>query len=534
MISERDYQVEDVQSIFSQWETHRSTLYVAATGLGKTVVMVKVAKQMLPKRTIFLCHRKELIFQARDAFLRAGMNCEIEMGELHARSSLFSKSDVILATVQTLASGKVDAKRIKRQNPMDFGLLLYDESHHSVSPSNRATVDYFLNGNPNLKVLGVTATPDRLDEVALGKIFETVAAKRDILWGIDNGWLVPIKALSIRVEDMDLTGVHVTAGELNGAALAAVMEKEKPLYGLAQGALEAAFYLEPNTLHGVPFSDWQSFLLDNNTPPRSVLCFTVSVKHAEMLSDIFNRVVPDIAGWVCGETEETQRDRTNERFKDGRLTILCNCSTHTEGVDVPRAEVVIPKPTMSRSLLVQMIGRPLRPVQVGGLSISDYYSTAEDRKRAIASSKKPRCIVLDFYGVTGKHKLVSVADALGGDFEEKTRERAVENARAKMVPVDMTEEMIAAKEQLAKEAEERRRQEAARKQKVFLKSKFAVKEVNPFDKNHSSVMKTASRNASGLSEKQRAFLIKRGRNPDSMPVWAAKELIGEIFASWKR
>lgn len=204
MISERDYQVEDVQSIFSQWETHRSTLYVAATGLGKTVVMVKVAKQMLPKRTIFLCHRKELIFQARDAFLRAGMNCEIEMGELHARSSLFSKSDVILATVQTLASGKVDAKRIKRQNPMDFGLLLYDESHHSVSPSNRATVDYFLNGNPNLKVLGVTATPDRLDEVALGKIFETVAAKRDILWGIDNGWLVPIKALSIRVEDMGL------------------------------------------------------------------------------------------------------------------------------------------------------------------------------------------------------------------------------------------------------------------------------------------------------------------------------------------
>ena len=181
-----------------------------------------------------------------------------------------------------------------------------------------------------------------------------------------------------------------------------------------------------------------------------------------------------------------------------------------------------------------MIGRPLRPVQVGGLSISDYYSTAEDRKRAIASSKKPRCIVLDFYGVTGKHKLVSVADALGGDFEEKTRERAVENARAKMVPVDMTEEMIAAKEQLAKEAEERRRQEAARKQKVFLKSKFAVKEVNPFDKNHSSVMKTASRNASGLSEKQRAFLIKRGRNPDSMPVWAAKELIGEIFASWKK
>ena len=181
-----------------------------------------------------------------------------------------------------------------------------------------------------------------------------------------------------------------------------------------------------------------------------------------------------------------------------------------------------------------MIGRPLRPVQVGGRSISDYYSTADERKAAIDGSKKPRCIVLDFYGVTGKHKLVSVADALGGDFSEKERELAVENARAKMTPVNMTDEMIAAKEQIAKEAEEARRKEAARKQKLIAKSKFVVSEVNPFDQHGSAVMKTTPRNGATLSEKQRAFLIKNGHDPTKMPVGYAKKLIGDIFASWKK
>jgi len=186
----RDYQEEDVSAIIQQWETVRSTLYSAATGLGKTFVMTEVVERRLPSRTIFLAHRSELIWQARNAFLRRGIECEVEKGELVSGTSFFTRAPVVLATVQTMQSGKENFKRMQRFKPMDFGTLLYDESHHAVSKGNKKIVDYFLQGNPNIKVLGVTATPDRHDEEALGQIFETVAAKRDILFGVDNGWLI--------------------------------------------------------------------------------------------------------------------------------------------------------------------------------------------------------------------------------------------------------------------------------------------------------------------------------------------------------
>jgi superfamily II DNA or RNA helicase len=535
MISERDYQVEDVDAIYQQWETHQAVLYVAATGLGKTVVMVKVSKRKLPGRTLFLCHRGELISQAVEAFARGGMTCDIEKADLYARTTMF-KPDVVVATVQTLASGKLDKKRMHRFDPREFSLLLYDEVHHSVSSVNKSIVDYFMKGNPDLKVLGVTASADRMDGKALGQIFQSVASKRDIRWGIDNGWLVPIKALGIRVDEMDLSGVSKGSnGDLSQSGLAKIMEMEKPLYAVAQGSLEAAFYLEPNCLHGVDPEDWGNFLLDNSTPPRSVICFTASVKQAEMLSNIFRRVVPGISDWVCGETEQGHRDEINDRFKKGTLSILCNCGTHTEGVDIPRAEVVVPKPTLSRSLFVQMVGRPLRPAQVKGQSLCDLHATAEQRRRAIASSRKPTCIVLDFYGVSGKHKLVTMADALGGDYTELERKLATEEARAKMVPVNMDEEMLAAREKLRQQAEEARQREEAQKRRLIARSRFTVTHVNVFDRTQATPLVIPKRTGAMLSEKQRAIIVnKLGKDPDKLPIGYAKKLIGDYFAKFRR
>ena len=535
MISDRDYQVEDVDAIYREWETHQATLYLAATGLGKTVVMVKVAKRMLPGRTLFLCHRGELVNQAVEAFHRAGMRCDIEKADSFARTSLF-KPDVVIATVQTLASGKVDKKRMHRFNPKDFGLLLYDEVHHSVSSVNKSIVDYFMRGNPDLKVLGVTASADRMDGIALGQIFQSVASKRDIRWGIENGWLVPIKALGIRVDEMDLTNVTKGSnGDLSQSGLAKIMEMEKPLYGVAQGTLEAAFYLEPNSLTGVDPDDWEKFLLDESTPPRSAICFTASVKQAEMLSNIFRRVVPGISEWVCGETEEGHRNEINDRFKKGTLSILCNCGTHTEGVDIPKAEIVVPKPTLSRSLFVQMIGRPLRPAQIDGESLCDLYSAPEERRRAIYSSRKPACIVLDFYGVSGKHKLVTTADALGGDYTEQERKLATEEARAKMQPVNMDEAMLAAREKLRLLAEEARQKEEAQKRRLMARSRFSVTEVNVFDRTQATPMVIPKRTGALLSEKQRAIIVnKLGKDPDKLPIGYAKKLIGEYFSKFRK
>jgi hypothetical protein len=334
------------------------------------------------------------------------------------------------------------------------------------------------------------------------------------------------------VDSLDFSGIHTTAGDLNSAELAAVMEAEKPLYGVAQGSLEAAYYLEPNTLRDVPVDQWSKFLHDQNTPPRSTLCFTVSVRQSEMLSEIFNRVVPGISDWVCGKTAEDRRADTNSRFKSGALAILVNCGTHTEGVDVPRAEVIVPKPTKSRSLFTQMVGRGFRPAEVNGKSIVDLYSTPEERRLAISRSRKPSCIVIDFYGVCGKHKLITPFDILGGNHSPEVVEIAINRAREKGVPVDVTEEMEAAEEELKKKIADARLAEASRKAGMVRRVGFSVSSVNLFDEHDRSAMKTAVKTQKVVSPGMAKILRRAGYDPYSMPYDRAVAAMRAQFGKW--
>ncbi len=101
----RDYQRADVEAIFAELEKVRSTLYVAATGLGKTFVMSELVLRTLPKRVLLLAHRTELLFQARSAFLDRGIESDIEKAELVAPTHHLTRSPVVIASVQTLLSG---------------------------------------------------------------------------------------------------------------------------------------------------------------------------------------------------------------------------------------------------------------------------------------------------------------------------------------------------------------------------------------------------------------------------------------------
>ena len=153
------------------------------------------------------------------------------------------------------------------------GVLVHN-CHHFTAPMFKRVLDYFREGNPGIKIFGCTASPKRADDQALGLVFQECVFKYQIADAISDGWLVPVKAIGLEVEDMDLSGIKTSDGDLNTAELAAIMEREKPLYGVAAAALEAAFYMEPNALHGVPRERWYDFLMDHNTPPRlhAVLC----------------------------------------------------------------------------------------------------------------------------------------------------------------------------------------------------------------------------------------------------------------------
>jgi superfamily II DNA or RNA helicase len=113
------------------------------------------------------------------------------MGEYRANTYGAFRSKIIVGTIQTQIAGRAGKRRMTKFNPDEFSLLIIDEAHHSAAKSYRRVIDYYRQ-NPNLKVLGVTATPDRMDEKALGQIFESVAYEYDILDSINDGWLVPI------------------------------------------------------------------------------------------------------------------------------------------------------------------------------------------------------------------------------------------------------------------------------------------------------------------------------------------------------
>lgn len=501
----RDYQEAAVTSVFKEWEETDSTLVVAATGTGKTQIFCEVIRRLHPRRVLVLCHRSELIFQAVKRIRSFGLQAEIEMSGYTASGAkgLFSES-VLVSTIQTQISGKDGEGRMCKFDPMDFAAVIVDEGHHATSDSWVRVLNYYRQ-NPNLKILGVTATPDRADEEALGQVFKTVAYEYEILDAIQDGWLCPIEQQIVTVEGLDFSSIRTTAGDLNGADLAEVMEAEKNLHGIASSTLDII-------------------------GDRRAIVFAVTVKQAEMLSDIFNRHKEYMSNWVCGKTNREDRKDILAAFDSGKTQIMVNVGVLTEGYDSPGVEVVIQaRPTKSRSLYSQMVGRATRPLP----ATVDGLLTAESRRDAIARSAKPSCLVVDFCGNAGRHKLVTTADILGGKVSDEAIESALKLAKEKGGAVNMVELLAEEEERIKRELEERKRREASRKAHLVGKATFSMRSINPFDVFALEPARSRGWDeGKSLSEKQTALLLKSGIDPSGLPFVQQKQLLNTLFARW--
>lgn len=498
----RSYQSAASDAIFKEWQDNDSTLVVMPTGGGKTVLFADVIRRVFPRRALVIAHREELIFQARDKIQRVtGLSADVEMGEYRAEGGLFGQASVVVSTIQTQCSGGDGGGRMSKFDPQRFGVLIIDEAHHATSRSYRRVIDYYRT-NPALKVLGVTATPDRADEEALGQVFQSVAFDYEVLDAIHDGWLVPIEQQMVHVEGLDYSSIRTTAGDLNGGDLAAVMEAEKNLQQMASASLSII-------------------------GKRRSLVFTASVKAAELTAEIFNRHRAGMAAWVCGKTDREERRRVLADFAAGKLQVVCNCGVLTEGFDDPGVEVIIMgRPTKSRSLYSQMVGRSTRPLP----GVVDGPESAEDRRAAIAASAKPSCLVVDFVGNAGKHKLVTSADILGGKVSEEAVELAMARACKTGGPVKMAEALDEAEAELH---EQKRLAEAARRARLVATARFTTQTVDPFDVLHLDPVKPRGwDNVKQLTEKQRSLLAKQGINPDGISFSQGKQLISEIFRRW--
>ncbi len=195
----RPYQQEAKDAIQNEWQKGiNNTLLVLPTGCGKTIVFSKVIEECVRRgeRVLVLAHRGELLDQAADKLEEStGLKCATEKAE---QTSIGSWYRVVVGSVQSL----MRESRLSQFSKNHFDTIIIDEAHHSVSDSYQRILQYF-NGS---KTLGVTATPDRSDLRNLGAYFESLAYEYTLPKAIKEGFLSPIKALTLPLK-LDLSGV---------------------------------------------------------------------------------------------------------------------------------------------------------------------------------------------------------------------------------------------------------------------------------------------------------------------------------------
>ncbi len=491
----RPYQDDAVNAVLDCLRQHRSTLAVMPTGCGKTIVFAEVIRRWPEGRILVVAHRDELIWQAvRKIEAVAGCECDVEMGDYYAdQRSLHGRARVVVTSVQTMSR----ARRHERFHADEFSLVIKDEAHHAVAKTYKSIADYFAAA----KILGVTATPDRADERALGQVFASVAYEYQLPAAIRDGWLVPIQQQFVFLESIDLSVVEGT-GKKDLSDQQSAKALDKSVLAIAKETMERA-------------------------GGEQTIVFASSVDHAEMMAEFCNSRRGGSAGWVCGDEQRTPKDvrrDTLKRFSDRQFQYLFNCGVLLEGYDEPGIGVVaIARLTKSRSLYAQMIGRGTRSLP----GVIDGLETAELRRQAIAASAKPSVTVLDFVGNSAQHKLVYVADILGGEYEDEviaSATAAVKAASDRGERVDMLTALAQAEEAKRHAMRERlRRVDVAVKSSARIVDPFAVWDVLPKREPGWHVGRKPT-------EKQAAYLEKIGipaKELEKLSFCKASQLIDE-------
>lgn len=489
----RCYQQQAVDAAIETFDSHRAALIVMPVGTGKTVVFSHIANRFAGAgRVMVIAHRRELIQQAASKIeavtgIRPGVEMGIDRSDEH---SMWSQPKIVVSSVQT------QAKRMERFRPDDFSLVVADEAHHSTAGSWRKVIDYYCQ-NPELKILGVTATPDRADGMALGQVYDHVAYEYGIVDAIQDGYLVRVRASAIKIHGLDYSSIRTTAGDLNQKDLGDEMTRTEIMAGMGRAIID-------------------------QVGMRRTLVFATTVAQAEYLCDLLNEIKPGSARWVSGKTKAETRSGIVEDYSRGVFQFLVNVGVFTEGFDDPGIEVVaMGRPTKSRSLYAQMIGRGTRPLP----GIVDGIDDAGARRDAIASSAKPAVEVLDFVGNAGRHALVSTSDILGGSYDDEIKARVRSRSRDDGGAVDVLDEM-------AKEAErqqKKRELEAAAREAAMARPVYSIEPLDPFAAlGIDDTPPEGLRRSGNITNGQRYYLRQRGVNSEGLTEPQARRIIAEI------
>jgi superfamily II DNA or RNA helicase len=320
----RPYQAAVVKGTYERIrEGYRRILCFAPTGAGKTVISSQIVAHAAQreKRILFLVHRDPLIKQTHDKFRKFGLECGfIKAGRQENREAL-----VQIASVQTL---------VKRDWWQDFeaDVIVFDECHIVAwSDIAQQMMSHIF---PNAIYLGLTATPWRLSkQQGMADVFQTLVCAPMPYELIEQGYLT--KPVYYGLPQADLEKVGTVAGDFDEGQLAIVCDQPD---------------LVQNTIH-----EWQRIAYGRRT-----IVFAVSVAHSKNICQAFQSSGIQSAH-VDGATPTKERDRIYAQLAAGEILVLCSCQALTEGFDCPSVSaILLCRPTQSRALFMQMVGRGLR------------------------------------------------------------------------------------------------------------------------------------------------------------------------------
>lgn len=364
----RDYQRAAVQAAARMLLEKRRALVMLPTGTGKTRTFARICADVVAGggRVLVMAHRDELLNQAAATLRAYGLRVEVEQGPRTASAA----AQVVVGSVATMRG-----KRKEKWARDHFDLIVIDEAHRGAAPSYRTVIDYFTTA----RVLGVTATPYRSDGKGLGAVFGELAYRYEMRQAIADGWLVPLKPHKITVSEVDLDGIAVRGGDFVAGQLDEAFGNDHALHAVARPLLEMA-------------------------GARQAIVFAAGVAHAAELARVLNGYRPDVAVALSGQSCKELRASELERFRRGERQMLINVGLFTEGTDLPMCScVAVVRPTRSKRLYTQMIGRGARLAE-GAANIAESIELG-----------KADCMVLDFVGVTTRHRLATTVAAMADD-----------------------------------------------------------------------------------------------------------------------
>jgi superfamily II DNA or RNA helicase len=334
----RDYQNKVIRDIYHEWRSgKRCVLLAMPTGSGKTRTFSEIALDFVNRReqVMLLVHREELLLQAQKTLERI---TKLPVGLIKAGQPLKLDRLIQCASVQTLV------KRLEKQQIElpHISLAIVDEAHLSLAPSYLKILDSL----PQAHVLGVTATPSRLDGRGFDRIYEALVVGPSVSELIWHGYLADYDVLAPD-SFLPQEGVRITGGDFNAGDLAAQIDRRY----VAGRAIDA--YLK----HAVD---------------KRCVVFAINVDHAKAIAASYQDA-GIVAEHVDSETPTKERRAILDRFRSGTTKVLTNVNLFTEGFDLPEIEVVqLCRPTQSVALHLQMVGRGLRPKSTGKALILDH------------------------------------------------------------------------------------------------------------------------------------------------------------------